>query len=126
VYPECIALSPKTKLGDALKTVVAAAYAAERYAKQIGYTSMPHFSSEDIRTMRRCIAGCDTIAVDDGYWLLYLGGRCDWRRRRVRTIRAVCICGHREAAIRLRADSRSSMRSFRQVSAMMLPTDSET
>src|ERR1700722_2553213 len=41
----------KIRLEDALKTVVAAAYAAEEYAKQIGYPSMPHFTSEDMRTM---------------------------------------------------------------------------
>ena len=42
---------PKTKLEDALCTVVAAAYAAQEYARSIGYTSMPQFTSEDIRTM---------------------------------------------------------------------------
>jgi hypothetical protein len=51
---------PKTKLEDALETVVAAAYAAEQYAKQIGYTSMPHFSSEDIRTM------ANTLMIQNG------------------------------------------------------------
>jgi hypothetical protein len=52
--------APKTKLEDALKTVVAAAYAAELYAKQVGYTSMPPFSSEDIRTM------ANTLMIQNG------------------------------------------------------------
>ena len=54
------ASAAKSKLEDALKTVVAAAYAAEQYAKQIGYTSMPHFSSEDIRTM------ANTLMIQNG------------------------------------------------------------
>ena len=41
---------PRTLLEEALKTVVAAVYAAQEYAQEIGYT-MPQFSSEDLRTM---------------------------------------------------------------------------
>jgi hypothetical protein len=41
---------PKTKLEDALKTVVHAVHNANEYAKSIGY-AMPQFTSEDIRTM---------------------------------------------------------------------------
>ena len=41
---------PKTKLEDALKTVVAAVHATNEYAKSIGY-AMPQFTSEDLRTM---------------------------------------------------------------------------
>lgn len=48
---------PKTKLEDALKTVVAAVHAAQEYAKTIGY-QMPPFSSEDIRTM------ANTLIID--------------------------------------------------------------
>jgi len=51
---------PKTKLEDALKTVVAAVVAANEYAKQIGYAAMPQFSSEDIRTM------ANTIIIQNG------------------------------------------------------------
>lgn len=48
----------KTKLEDALKTVIAAVYGAQEYAKQIGYAAMPQFSSEDIRTM------ANTLIID--------------------------------------------------------------
>jgi len=41
---------PKTKLQDALMTVVAAVHATNEYAKTIGY-AMPQFTSEDLRTM---------------------------------------------------------------------------
>jgi len=41
---------PKTRLEDALKTVVAAVQATHEYAKSIGY-AMPQFTSEDLRTM---------------------------------------------------------------------------
>jgi len=41
---------PKTRLEDALKTVVAAVHATNEYAKTIGY-AMPQFTSEDLRTM---------------------------------------------------------------------------
>jgi len=41
---------PKTKLEDALKTVVAAVHATNEYGKSIGY-AMPQFTSEDLRTM---------------------------------------------------------------------------
>ncbi|MBZ5626273.1 MAG: hypothetical protein LAQ69_47455 [Acidobacteriia bacterium] len=41
---------PKTKLEDALKTVVAAVHSTNEYAKSIGY-AMPRFTSEDLRTM---------------------------------------------------------------------------
>ena len=51
---------PKTKLEDALKTVVAACHAAREYAKQIGYEAMPPFSSEDIRTM------ANTLMIQNG------------------------------------------------------------
>jgi hypothetical protein len=49
---------PKTKLEDALKTVVAACHAARLYAKEIGYEAMPPFTSEDIRTM------ANTLVID--------------------------------------------------------------
>jgi hypothetical protein len=49
---------PATKLEDALKTVVSAIFAAQEYAKQIGYTAMPQFSAEDIRTM------ANTLIID--------------------------------------------------------------
>ena len=45
---------PKTKLEDALKTVVAAVHATNEYAKSIGY-AMPQFTSEDLRTMANTI-----------------------------------------------------------------------
>ncbi len=48
----------KTKLEDALKTVIAAVYGAQEYAKQVGYTAMPQFTSEDIRTM------ANTLIID--------------------------------------------------------------
>lgn len=41
---------PKTKLEDALKTVISAVHAATQHAKEIGF-QMPPFTSEDIRTM---------------------------------------------------------------------------
>jgi hypothetical protein len=41
---------PRTKLEDALKTVVAAVHSTNEYAKSIGY-AMPQFTSEDLRTM---------------------------------------------------------------------------
>jgi hypothetical protein len=41
---------PRTKLEDALQTVVAAVQATNEYAKTIGY-AMPQFTSEDLRTM---------------------------------------------------------------------------
>lgn len=47
-----------TKLEDALKTAVAAAYAATEYAKSIGYATMPMFTSEDLRTM------ANTLIID--------------------------------------------------------------
>jgi hypothetical protein len=47
-----------TKLEDALKTAVAAAFAATEYAKSIGYASMPMFTSEDLRTM------ANTLIID--------------------------------------------------------------
>lgn len=47
-----------TKLEDALKTAVAAAFAATEYAKSIGYASMPLFTSEDLRTM------ANTLIID--------------------------------------------------------------
>jgi hypothetical protein len=50
---------PKSKLEDALKTVVAAVFAATQYAKQIGY-QIPPFTSEDIRTM------ADTLMIQHG------------------------------------------------------------
>jgi hypothetical protein len=40
-----------TKLEHALKTVVAAIHATNQYAKSIGYTAMPQFTSEDLRCM---------------------------------------------------------------------------
>ncbi len=40
----------KTRLEDALKTVVAACHSAQLYAKEIGF-QMPPWSSEDLRTM---------------------------------------------------------------------------
>jgi hypothetical protein len=48
----------KTKLEDALKTVIAAVYGAQEYAKEIGYAAMPQFTSEDIRTM------ANTLIID--------------------------------------------------------------
>lgn len=42
---------PKTRLEDALKTVVAACHAARSYAKEIGYEAMPQFTGEDLRCM---------------------------------------------------------------------------
>jgi hypothetical protein len=51
---------PKTKLEDALKTVVAACHAARNYAKEIGYEAMPPFTSEDIRTM------ANTLMIQNG------------------------------------------------------------
>jgi hypothetical protein len=50
---------PKTKLEDALKTVVDAIHQATAYAKEIGY-QMPPFSSEDIRTM------ANTLMIQNG------------------------------------------------------------
>jgi hypothetical protein len=50
---------PKTKLDDALKTVVAAVFSATQYAKEIGY-QMPPFTSEDIRTM------ANTLMIQNG------------------------------------------------------------
>jgi hypothetical protein len=50
----------KTKLEDALKTVVAACHAAREYAKQISYEGMPPFTSEDIRTM------ANTLMIQNG------------------------------------------------------------
>jgi hypothetical protein len=50
----------KTKLEDALKTVVAACHAAREYANQIGYEGMPPFTSEDIRTM------ANTLMIQNG------------------------------------------------------------
>lgn len=47
-----------TKLEDALKTVVAAVFSAQEYAKQIGYAAMPQFSAEDIRIM------ANTLIID--------------------------------------------------------------
>ena len=49
--PAATVQRPQTKLEDALKTVVAAAHAAQEYARSIGFASMPQFTSEDIRTM---------------------------------------------------------------------------
>lgn len=46
--PIALAARPVTKLEDALKTAVAAAFAATEYAKSIGYAGMPAFSAEDI------------------------------------------------------------------------------
>jgi hypothetical protein len=40
----------KTRLEDALKTVVAACHSAQLYAKELGF-QMPPWSSEDLRTM---------------------------------------------------------------------------
>ena len=40
-----------SKLATALKASVLAAYAAGEYAKLIGYTAMPQFTSEDLRAM---------------------------------------------------------------------------
>jgi len=51
---------PKTKLEDALKTVIAAVFAATEYAKQIGYAAMPQFTSEDLRTM------ANTLMIQNG------------------------------------------------------------
>jgi hypothetical protein len=45
---------PRTKLEDALKTVVAAIHATNEYAKSIGY-AMPQFTSEDLRCMANTI-----------------------------------------------------------------------
>jgi len=50
---------PRTKLEEALKTVVYAIHAATAYAKEIGY-QMPPFSSEDIRTM------ANTLMIQNG------------------------------------------------------------
>ncbi len=50
---------PKTKLEDALKTAVAAVYAAQEYARAIGFDEMPVFTSEDIRTM------ANTLVIQD-------------------------------------------------------------
>ena len=50
----------RTKLEDALKTVVAACHSAREYAKQIGYEGMPPFTSEDIRTM------ANTLMIQNG------------------------------------------------------------
>jgi hypothetical protein len=49
-----------SKLEEALKTAVAAAHAAGEYAKSIGYTAMPQFTSEDLRTM------ANTIIIQNG------------------------------------------------------------
>lgn len=49
----------KSKLEDALKTVVAAIFAATQYAKEIGY-QIPPFTSEDIRTM------ANTLMIQNG------------------------------------------------------------
>lgn len=54
------AAPPKTKLEDALKTVVAACHSAREYAKSIGYEAMPPFTSEDIRTM------ANTLMIQQG------------------------------------------------------------
>jgi len=48
---------PQTKLENALKTVVAAAHAANLYAKEIGF-QMPLWTSEDLRTM------ANTLIID--------------------------------------------------------------
>jgi hypothetical protein len=50
---------PKTKLDDALKTVLSAVFSATQYAKEIGY-QMPPFTSEDIRTM------ANTLMIQNG------------------------------------------------------------
>jgi hypothetical protein len=50
---------PKTKLEDALRTAVAAVYAAQQYARAIGFDEMPVFTSEDIRTM------ANTLVIQD-------------------------------------------------------------
>ena len=47
----------KTRLEDALKTVVAALHAGNEYAKLIGF-AMPQFTSEDIRCM------CNTLMIE--------------------------------------------------------------
>ncbi len=52
--------APVTRLEAALKTAVAAAFAATEYAKKIGYAAMPMFTSEDIRTM------ANTLIIDAG------------------------------------------------------------
>jgi len=50
---------PRTRLEDALRTVVAAVYSATQYAKELGY-QMPPFTSEDIRTM------ANTLMIQNG------------------------------------------------------------
>lgn len=45
---------PRTKLEDALKTVVQACHAAQLYAAEIGF-AMPPWSSEDLRTMANAL-----------------------------------------------------------------------
>jgi hypothetical protein len=47
----------RTRLEDALKTVIAAVHATHEYAKTIGY-AMPQFTSEDLRTM------ANTLIID--------------------------------------------------------------
>jgi hypothetical protein len=49
----------KTKLEDALKTVISAVHAAQEYAKTIGY-AIPQFTSEDLRTM------ANTLMIQNG------------------------------------------------------------
>ena len=50
----------KTKLEDALKTVVEAVYAARQHAERIGFKEMPLFTAEDLRTM------ANTIMIQNG------------------------------------------------------------
>lgn len=56
--PPAMASAPRTKLEDALCTVVSAVYAAQLHATAIGFTAMPQFTSEDIRTM------ANTLIID--------------------------------------------------------------
>lgn len=49
---------PRTRLEDALKTAVQACFAAQEFARSIGFAAMPQFTSEDIRTM------ADTLIID--------------------------------------------------------------
>jgi hypothetical protein len=48
---------PKTRLEDALKTVVQACHAAHLYAAELGF-QMPPWTSEDLRTM------ANTLIID--------------------------------------------------------------
>ena len=50
---------PKTKLEDALKTVIRAVHESRNYAKEIGF-EMPVFTAEDIRTM------ANTLMIQNG------------------------------------------------------------